>query len=217
METCPAEIEALENADQEKLRMLDLWQFQRKEIEGAGLRAGEDVELEAERRIQRNAGRLLETAGAAFEALYESPESALSIVRSVARKLDELAKIDEQMGAMRQALEPALIAIQDVAYSLRDYLGRVEANPARLEEIETRLAAIDKLKRKYGGTVERNSDVSRRRRAEDRRSGDCRRASGKPAGRARGTGRSQYEQAAADSQRGGRRGVCNWRSVWRRN
>jgi len=149
-----AEIAELENADQEKLRMLDLWQFQRNEIEGAGLRSGEDGELEAERRVQQNAGRLLETAGAAFEALYESPESALSVVNSVARKLDDLARIDGQMGAMRQSLEPALIAIQDVSYSLRDYLGRVEANPVRLEEIETRLAALDKLKRKYGGSVD---------------------------------------------------------------
>ncbi len=148
------EIAELENADQEKLRMLDLWQFQRNEIEGAGLRSGEDVELEAERRVQQNAGRLLETAGAAFEALYESPDSALSVVKSVARKLDDLAKIDGQMGTMRQSLEPALIAIQDVSYSLRDYLGSVEANPARLEEIETRLAALDKLKRKYGGSVD---------------------------------------------------------------
>ncbi len=148
------EIAELESADQEKLRMLDLWQFQKNEIEGAGLRSGEDVELEAERRVQQNAGRLLETAGAAFEALYESPESALSVVKGVAKKLDDIAKIDEQMGAMRQSLEPALIAIQDVADSLRDYLGRVEANPARLEEIESRLAALDKLKRKYGGTVD---------------------------------------------------------------
>jgi DNA repair protein RecN (Recombination protein N) len=148
------EIAELESADQEKLRMLDLWQFQRSEIEGAGLRSGEDVEFEAERRVQQNAGRLLETAGAAFEALYESPESALSVVKGVARKLDDLTKIDSQMGAMRQALEPALIAIQDVSDSLRDYLGQVEANPARLEEIETRLAALDKLKRKYGGSVD---------------------------------------------------------------
>ena len=148
------EIAELESADQEKLRMLDLWQFQRSEIEGADLRSGEDVELEAERRVQQNAGRLLETAAAAFDALYESPESALTVVKSVARKLDDLAKIDGQMGAMRQALEPALIAIQDVSYSLRDYLGQVEANPARLEEIETRLAALDKLKRKYGGSVD---------------------------------------------------------------
>jgi len=148
------EIAELESADQEKLRMLDLWQFQRNEIEGAGLRSGEDTEIEAERRVQQNAGRLLETAGAAFDALYESPESALTVVKSVARKLDDLAKIDGQMGVMRQSLEPALIAIQDVSYSLRDYLGQVEANPARLEEIETRLAALDKLKRKYGGSVD---------------------------------------------------------------
>ncbi len=152
--TVAAQIAELENADQAKLRMLDLWQFQRNEIDGAGLRSGEDVELNAERRVQQNAGKLTETAGAAFEALYEAPESALTLVKGVAKKLDELAKIDEQMASMHQALEPALIAIQDVSDSLRDYLGRVEANPARLEEIETRLAAIDKLKRKYGGSVD---------------------------------------------------------------
>jgi len=67
---------------------------------------------------------------------------------------------------VRQAMEPALIAVEDVSYSLRDYLGRVEANPARLEEIETRLAAIDKLKRKYGNSVAEilafRDDVARR-------------------------------------------------------
>jgi DNA repair protein RecN (Recombination protein N) len=161
------EITELEGADQEKLRMLDLWQFQRNEIEAVELRKGEDLELDAERRVQQNSGRLLETAATSFDALYESPESALSVVRGVAKKLDELAKIDEQMAGMRQAIEPALIAIQDVSYSLRDYLGRLEANPARLEEIETRLEAIDKLKRKYGKTVEEilafQDDVSRLR------------------------------------------------------
>jgi len=147
------EIARIETADQEKARMLDLWRFQKNEIEGAELTPEEDIALEAERRIQQNAGRLLDTAGAAFESLYEAPESALSVVRSVAKKLDDLAKIDDKMTALRQALEPALIAIQDVSYSLRDYLGHVEANPARLEEIESRLAAMDKLKRKYGGSV----------------------------------------------------------------
>lgn len=86
------QIRDLEDADQEKLRMLDLWQFQRNEIEAAELRADEDVELEAERRVQQNAGRLLDAAAASFEALYESPESALSLVRSVAKRLDELGE-----------------------------------------------------------------------------------------------------------------------------
>jgi DNA repair protein RecN (Recombination protein N) len=147
-------IAALEGADQEKLRLLDLWQFQRNEIEAAELKPGEDLALETERRIQQNSGRLLETAGAAYESLYEAPESAWSFARSVAKKLDELGRIDASMTAVRQALEPALLAIEEVSYSLRDYLSRVEANPARLEDIENRLAAVDRLKRKYGGNVE---------------------------------------------------------------
>ena len=160
------QIAELETQDQEKLRLLDLWQFQRNEIEMAELRAGEDAELEAERRIQQNAGRLIETAGAAYETLYEAPESVSTVARSVAKKLDELARIDESMLAVRQALDPALVALEEVTYSLRDYLGRVEANPERLEEIESRLAAIDKLKRKYGGSVEQvlvfGEDAARR-------------------------------------------------------
>jgi DNA repair protein RecN (Recombination protein N) len=148
------QIAELEGADQEKLRLLDLWQFQRREIESAELRSGEDTELDAERRVQQNAGRLLETAGSAYEALYEAPESVSAGVRSVAKKLDELARIDASMLPVRQALEPALLAIEEVSYSLRDYLARVEANPDRLEEIETRLAGIEKLKRKYGGSVD---------------------------------------------------------------
>lgn len=149
-----AAITVLETADQEKLRLLDLWEFQRREIETAELKPDEDIELEAERRIQLNAGRLLENAGAAYELLYESPESALHMVRAAAKKVDELTRIDPPMESIRQSLEPALIAIQDAAFSLRDYLGRIEANPARLEEVETRLVAIDRLKRKYGNSVQ---------------------------------------------------------------
>ena len=147
-------IRSLESSDQEKLRLLDLWQFQWREIETAELKPGEDQELEAERRIQQNAGRLLENAGAAYEALYDSPEAALTLARTAAKKIDELARIDPAMEGVRQSLEPALIAMQDVSYSLRDYLGSVEANPARLEEVEARLVAIERLKRKYGASIE---------------------------------------------------------------
>ncbi|HXE64740.1 MAG TPA: DNA repair protein RecN [Bryobacteraceae bacterium] len=149
-----SEIAQLEGSEQEKNRLLDLWQFQHREIESVSLKPGEDIELEAERRVQQNAGKLLETAGMAWEALYEAPESAWSTARGVAKKLDDLARIDPSMEPVRQALEPALIAMQDVSYSLRDYLGNLEANPARLEEIENRLAAIDRLKRKYGSSVD---------------------------------------------------------------
>lgn len=144
-----AELKDLESTEQEKLRLLDLWEFQRKEIENEAPEPGEDKALEEERRVQMNVGRLQENAGAAFEMLYESEESAYSALRAVLRKLE-----DPSLGEVRQTLEPAVIAIQEASHSLRDYLGKLEANPARLEEIEARLAALGKLKRKYGGTVE---------------------------------------------------------------
>jgi len=148
------ELAEIERSEQEKLRMLDLWQFQRREIENLRLQPGEDTALETERRVLQNLGRILETAGGAYAALYDSPESAAALAKLAARKLDELARIDSELGAIRETLKPAEIALSEAAYALRDYLGRLEANPSRLEEIETRLAAIDKAKRKYGATVE---------------------------------------------------------------
>jgi DNA repair protein RecN (Recombination protein N) len=144
-----AELKELEGTEQEKLRLLDLWEFQRKEIESDDPEPGEDKALEEERRVQMNVGRLQENAGAAFEMLYESEESAYSVLGAVLRKLD-----DPSLDEVRQTLEPAAIAMQEAAHALRGYLSRLEANPARLEEVETRLAALGKLKRKYGGTVE---------------------------------------------------------------
>lgn len=149
-----SELAEIERSEQEKLRMLDLWQFQRREIEGLRLQPGEDATLENERRVLQNLGRILETAGGAYAALYDSPESAVALARLAAKRLEELARIDAALGEIREALKPAEIALAEAAYALRDYLGRLEANPARLEEIETRLAAIDKAKRKYGATIE---------------------------------------------------------------
>jgi DNA repair protein RecN (Recombination protein N) len=149
-----AELADLERSEQEKLRMLDLWQFQRREIESLRLQPGEDATLENERRVLQNLGRILETAGGAYAALYDSPESAVALARLAAKKLEELARIDPALSEIREALKPAEIALSEAAYALRDYLGRLEANPARLEEIENRLAAIDKAKRKYGTSID---------------------------------------------------------------
>jgi len=148
------ELSELERTEQEKLRLLDLWNFQKKEIESAAPKVGEDSALELERRLLMNVGRVQENAAAAFAALYDSPESALALVRAATKKLDDVARIDSSVGPMRETLEPAAIAIQEASYSLRDYLDKLEANPARLEQVEERLAALDKLKRKYGATLE---------------------------------------------------------------
>lgn len=150
---CDAELKELDRAGQERLRLLDLWKFQRNEIESCGLRAGEDEELETERRVLQNFGKISEGAATAYSALYDAPESAFAQLRTAGKKLEELRRIDGELGRIADMLKPAEIALDEAASELRDYAGRLEADPDRLEEVEGRLAAIDKLKRKYGGSV----------------------------------------------------------------
>ena len=147
------ELEELERSEQEKLRLLDLWSFQRKEIESAALAAEEDVSLETERRVLQNVQKLEEAATTAYAAVYDAPESATSLTRVAMRRVEELCRIDPSMESVRENLKAADLSLQEASYSLRDYLGRLEGNPGRLEEVETRLAALDKLKRKYGQSI----------------------------------------------------------------
>ena len=148
------ELEELDKSEQEKLRLADLWSFQRKEIESAGLKPEEDVELENHRRVLRNVARLQESANAAYSALYDSPEGASTQLRIAIRKLDELCRIDSSLQGVLETLKPAEAAIQDASHSMRDYLDKLEADPDRLEKVEARLAAIEKLKRKYGSSLD---------------------------------------------------------------
>ncbi|HTX34949.1 MAG TPA: DNA repair protein RecN [Bryobacteraceae bacterium] len=150
--TTSAELEGLERSEQEKLRLLDLWSFQRKEIESAGLSAGEETGLENERRVLQNVQRIEEAAQAAYSAIYDGPQSALTQARVAAKRVEELCRIDSGLAGLREHLQAADLSLQELAYGLRDYLSRLEANPGRLEEVETRLAAIDRLKRKYGAS-----------------------------------------------------------------
>jgi DNA repair protein RecN (Recombination protein N) len=148
-----AELAELERTEQEKLRLLDMWSFQRKEIESAELEPEEDTTLENERRVLQNVQKLQESAGTAYDAVYENPESALGLTRIAAKRVEELLRIDSTLEGLREHLKAAELGLQEVAYGLRDYLSHLEANPGRLEEVENRLAAIGRLKRKYGQTI----------------------------------------------------------------
>ncbi len=148
------ELTDLRGNEQEKLRQLDVWQFQLKEIQAAALKPGEDTVLDEEKHVQQNVGKLLENAGAAYTAIYEDPASVYAGIKTAMRKLEDVGRIDPMLAEIRGTLEPAVIAIQEASYALRDYVGKLEADPARLEEIESRLALIERLKRKYGGSVE---------------------------------------------------------------
>ena len=156
----------LVEGEQDRLRMVDLWSYQRKEIEAARLEPGEDEALETEKRVLANAEKLYAAAMSAFEQLYEGSSSAESALRAAVRNVEELARYDARFSDAAQQLESARATVGDVSSSLRDYAEGIDASPERLAEIEDRLAAIDRLKRKYGATVAEvvafGDDVSRK-------------------------------------------------------
>ena len=152
--TIEGELEELNRSEQEKLRMADLWSFQRKEIDAAALKPGEDAQLEQERAVLRNVAKLQENANAAYAALYEAQESVSSQLRTALKRLEDLAKIDGSLERVVETLRTAAIGVDDASDSIRDYLEKLEADPKRLDDVEARLALIERLKRKYGSTLD---------------------------------------------------------------
>ncbi len=141
------------HGEQDRLRMVDLWTYQSKEIEQAHLASGEDEALETEKRVLANAEKLYAAAMSAFDQLYEGSASAEAALRDALRNVEELARYDGRFLEPAQQLASARATISDIAASLRDYAEGINASPERLAEIEDRLALIDRLKRKYGKTV----------------------------------------------------------------
>jgi DNA repair protein RecN (Recombination protein N) len=139
--------------EQDRLRMVDLWSYQKKEIESARLEAGEDENLETEKRVLANAEKLYAAAMGAFEQLYEGGASAEAALRAALRNVEELARYDARFTESVQQLASARAIVGDIGSALRDYAEGINASPERLAEIEDRLALIDRLKRKYGKTV----------------------------------------------------------------
>jgi DNA repair protein RecN (Recombination protein N) len=148
-----ARLDELLLGEQDRLRMVDLWSYQSKEIEAARLEAAEDEALETEKRVLANAEKLYAAAMGAFDELYEGGASAEVALRAALRNVEELARYDARFTEAAQQLASARATIGDLATSLRDYAEGINASPERLAEIEDRLALLDRLKRKYGKSV----------------------------------------------------------------
>jgi DNA repair protein RecN (Recombination protein N) len=164
-------IAELEQDEQDRMRLLDLWNFQCREIDEARLRpAGdsphgspqqqeqgspqEDEQLEAEKRVLANAEKIYGAAINAFDLLYEGNASTSSSLRAAQKHVEELVRYEPKFQEALAALESARISVEDVGATLRDYAGGIQASPERLAEIDERLALLDRLKRKYGPTLE---------------------------------------------------------------
>jgi DNA repair protein RecN (Recombination protein N) len=147
-------IAELERDEHDRLRLLDLWSYQRKEIADALLQPDEDTRLEAEKRVLANSERVYGAAMAAYDALYENNASAAASIRTAARQIEELSRFDAKFRDTLTELESARITVEDIGQTLRDYAAGIDASPERLAEVEDRLAALDRLKRKYGPKLE---------------------------------------------------------------
>lgn len=157
---------SLNQSEQDRLRALDLLRFQVQELAAARLAPGEDEALEAERAVLRNLEKVRSAAAAAHAALYEEEGSALARLNAAQHALDELGRYERSFEQHREPLSAARVVVDDLARALGNYLGRLEADPARLDEIEDRMALLDRLKRKYGGSVSEMLAFADRARAD---------------------------------------------------
>jgi len=159
-------MDELQRDEQDRLRLLDLWTFQAREIEDAKLQPGDDERLETEKRVLANAEKIHSAAMNAFDLLYEGNASTSVSLRTAQKHIEELARYEPKFQETMATLETARISVEDVGASLRDYAGGIEASPERLADVEDRLAAMDRLKRKYGPTLEdvirHGAEVSRK-------------------------------------------------------
>src|SRR5947207_5876960 len=155
---------------------LDLLAFQLAELDRAAPTAGEDDELAAVRQVLANAERVERLCVESYASLYERDDAILAALGSVWRRVAELASLDPQFQPYVDAREGVKSQLEDLALFLRRYADGIEASPARLQQVEERLALLDRLKRKYGpslGEVVARRDALRRE-LDDLQRGDDR-------------------------------------------
>ncbi len=148
------ELNELQQDEAEKFQLIDLLRFQIDELERAQLVIGEDERLEEERRRLLNVEKLTVVCAESLRLIYEDDDAALTRVRQSTKRVEELAVYESSFRDYLEGLESARAVLEDLAFSLRDFSDKLEFSPARLAEIENRLAEISRFKRKYGGSIE---------------------------------------------------------------
>lgn len=132
----------------------ELLEFQCREIQNAKIALGEDQKLEQERQRLKNAERLYETIGRSVDRLYAGEDTVFERLTTIARELQRLSQIDQALAPAANRMEAAAFELEDIAADLQTYLQGIVFDSDRLEEIELRLDTLQRLKRKYGGSLE---------------------------------------------------------------
>ena len=138
----------------EKAARLDLIAFQLGEIERAAPTEGEDERLSAVRQVLVGAERIKGLCEESYAALYESDGAVLASLGGIWKRVGELATFDPQFSSYVEARDGIKAQLEDLAFFLRSYSDGVDASPQRLQEVEDRLALLERLKRKFGPSLE---------------------------------------------------------------
>lgn len=149
-----AERERLLTGEREKAARAEFIRFQLSEIDRIAPKPGEDDELTSTRQVLANADKLQRLCADAYTALYEGDEAALPALGTVWRKVGDLASLDARFNPYVEARDAVKSQLEDLAFFLRSYAADIDASPARLQEIEDRLAALERLKKKHGPTLD---------------------------------------------------------------
>ncbi|MFO7578451.1 MAG: DNA repair protein RecN [Pelovirga sp.] len=146
-------LERYDAAGRERQQRLEFLSFVRDELRAAQLQPDEDDLLAQERGLLLHAEKLLSATGGGYEGLYAGEHAACAIVSATLRQLGDLRHIDPQLGGLADQLQESLYLLEDVALQLRGYADRLDFEPQRQQQVEERLALLDRLKRKYAPTV----------------------------------------------------------------
>ncbi len=145
-----AALDRTQLSEREKAARIELINFQLGEIEKVGPKPGEDEQLADERVMLANADRLSRLSTEAYSALYDSEGAALASLSVVWKRMADLAEIDPKARPFLEQRDEVKSRLEDLAFFLRGYAAGLDASPARLQEVEDRLAALERLKRKHG-------------------------------------------------------------------
>ncbi|MGR3309813.1 MAG: DNA repair protein RecN [Candidatus Brocadiales bacterium] len=146
--------EVLKTAQETQRQQIELFKFQIDEIDKAELKPGELEELERERKILMNAEKIHNIVSASYNALYESEDSILQRLKVVIKDIQSAASLDDNINKTQESCSQSLYHIEEAVFELSHYIDSFDFNPQRLEQIECRLHSIQRLKTKYGSTVE---------------------------------------------------------------
>ncbi len=160
-----SELERFNKLRQQQLQQRDFLLFQLQELEAAQLQADEDLQLESERNLLKHAQTLHDAADRAHQLLYSDHGSALETLGEAEKEIRTLCAIDPHQHHLNEHLEQARIHLDELCHGLQQYAASISFDPYRLNEIEDRLALIQRLTKKYGGTVseliERREELQR--------------------------------------------------------